>query len=100
MRAASGTVYEGCNIENASYGLAICAERVAVFCAVAAGEREIEAIAICTEAEEPAMPCGACRQVLVEFGRAARIVVGNPSGTKSAVHTIGRLLPDPFVLEE
>src|SRR6187549_2428604 len=63
----SGAIFLGCNVENASYGLTICAERNAVFAAVAHGQTRFVAIAIVTEGQEPVTPCGACRQVLVEF---------------------------------
>src|SRR4051812_4876200 len=68
LRAKSGRVFCGCNVENLSFGLTICAERNAVFAAVAAGEREFEAIAVVADSKEPVTPCGACRQVLAEFG--------------------------------
>ncbi len=67
LRCADGTVVDGCNVENASYGLCICAERTAVAAAVAGGHRRFTAIAIATAASPPAAPCGMCRQVLAEF---------------------------------
>lgn len=67
LRCSDGTVIEGCNVENASYGLCICAERTAVACAVASGHRHFTSIAIATAASPPAPPCGMCRQVLAEF---------------------------------
>ena len=67
LRCADGTVVDGCNVENASYGLCICAERTAVAAAVAAGHRHFTAIAIATASSPPAAPCGMCRQVLAEF---------------------------------
>jgi cytidine deaminase len=96
LRAASGAVYSGCNVENASYGATLCAERVAVACMVSSGDRVITAIAIYTEAEPPAMPCGLCRQVLQEFGRGMTIVVASPKTTRQT--TLAALLPEPFVL--
>ena len=96
LRAASGAVYSGCNVENASYGATLCAERVAVACMVANGDRAITAMAIYTEAEPPAMPCGLCRQVLHEFGRAMTIVVASPKATRQT--SLAALLPEPFVL--
>ncbi len=73
LLASSGKIYEGCNIENTSHSLAICAERVALFWAVAAGEREFSRIAIVSEGG--AMPCGACRQVLAEFAERLEVIV-------------------------
>src|SRR5262245_42863501 len=72
---AGGEVFTGCNVENASYGLAICAERVAVFAAVAAGHREIAAAAVAGDPETQTAPCGACRQVLYEFGPEMTVVL-------------------------
>jgi cytidine deaminase len=96
LRAASGAVYSGCNVENASYGATLCAERVAVACMVANGDRAIAALAIYTDVEPPAMPCGLCRQVLQEFGRGMTIVVAGPKTTKET--TLAALFPEPFVL--
>jgi cytidine deaminase len=71
---ASGRVIAGCNVENASYGLTICAERVAVFTAVAEGETEVRAVVVYTPTPTPTAPCGACRQVLHEFGPGAEVI--------------------------
>jgi len=72
---ADGRVFEGCNIENAAYGPTVCAERVAMFCAVAAGCREIRAIAIVGPGEEPLTPCGTCRQVMWELAPEASVIM-------------------------
>ena len=93
VRAKSGRTYTGCNVENASYGLAICAERVAIFKAVSEGEREFEALAVVTETLAP--PCGACRQVLAEFGLNIKVVIAN-LGEQRKVYTVGDLLPSAF----
>ncbi len=94
LRAASGKVYMGCNVENSSYGLTVCAERVAVCNAVSGGERDFEALAIFTEAEELTPPCGACRQVLWEFSKDLVIILANLREEKELKLT--ELLPKPF----
>ena len=78
LLARSGKVYTGCNVENASSGLTVCAERVAVFNAVSEGEQEFDTIAVVTATG--ASPCGACRQVLVEFGGSLRVLVADTQG--------------------
>lgn len=93
-----GDVFVGCNVENASYGLTICAERAAVCAAVAAGARRIVAAAIVTGMAEPARPCGACRQVLAEFGADMQIVLAG-SGDQVVATSLGRLLPEPFTFD-
>lgn len=93
----SGRVYTGCNVENAAYGLSVCAERVALFKAVSAGERDFEAIAIVTETM--ATPCGACRQVLVEFNDDIRVIVANMKGERR-IFTSGELLPHHFTASD
>ena len=90
----SGRLFAGCNIENISFGLTICAERVAVFSAVAAGEREFEAMAIVAESNSPLVPCGACRQVLAEFAPGLRIITAQPQGA-GVEFDLGELLPLP-----
>ncbi len=97
LRGASGRLYTGCNVENVSYGLACCAERNAVFHAVSQGERAIVAAAVVTDAEAPTSPCGACRQVLLEFAPdgAMEIVLATLSGTRRHT-TIAALLPESF----
>jgi cytidine deaminase len=93
LQTASGSVYTGCNVENASYGLSICAERVAVFKAVCEGERQFEALAVVSE--NMAAPCGACRQVLAEFGLTTKVILADLEGG-SKVFTVGELLPEAF----
>lgn len=75
-----GAVFTGCNVENASFGLTNCAERTAVFSAVAAGYREFTALAVSSDGETYTFPCGACRQVLVEFSPHMKIIMGNING--------------------
>jgi cytidine deaminase len=89
-----GRVHVGCNVENASYGLSVCAERHAIAAAVSAGAERIEAIAVVTETDPPSAPCGACRQVLVEFGDFP-VVLANPAGER-VLTTVNDLLPDAF----
>jgi cytidine deaminase len=97
IETESGKVFTGVNVENASYGATVCAERVAVFCMVAAGEARVKRVAVYTEGPELAMPCGMCRQVLIEHGAGASVIVAGPSGTRTT--TLAALLPEPFVFE-
>ncbi|MCK5943108.1 MAG: cytidine deaminase [Planctomycetes bacterium] len=98
VRTADGATFVGCNVENASYGLTVCAERAAVCAAVAAGARRIDAVAIATDLDDPARPCGACRQVLAEFGAAMTVLlVGR--GPEVVETTLARLLPEPFTFD-
>ncbi|MGJ8695842.1 MAG: cytidine deaminase [Verrucomicrobiaceae bacterium] len=90
----SGKVYAGCNVENASYGLTICAERVAMGTAVSAGEREFEAIAIAVKGG--GSPCGACRQVLREFAPELRVLMSDENGTLVREMSLAELLPESF----
>ena len=93
--AGSGRIYAGCNIENASYGLCQCAERTAIFTAVAAGEREIKAVAVYTPTRQAVLPCGACRQVINEFGPQA-LVISMCDGPTRIETTLVQLLPGAF----
>ena len=96
LRRRDGAVFAGCNVENASLGAAICAERGAVLQAVAAGMRkgELESIAIYTAAARETPPCGLCLQVLVEFGPRARILLAGPRRLRET--SLRELLPEPF----
>src|SRR5687768_16144865 len=94
---ASGDIYAGCNVENASYGLTICAERAAVCAAVAAGARRIRRAVVVTGSDPPGAPCGACRQVLAEFGLDMEVTAVGPQRT--ARWTLRELLPDAFTGE-
>jgi cytidine deaminase len=95
VRANSGRVYAGCNIENASYGLTCCAERVAIFKALSEGERGFEAIAVVTETDNLTPPCGACRQIIWEFCGDVPVILANLKG-KIEHESTGKLLPRPF----
>jgi cytidine deaminase len=95
---ASGRIYTGVNVENASYGLTVCAERVAIAGAIAAGERELVAIAIVAGSASPTRPCGACLQVMAEFNPGMSVIVANLDG-QSQTHTLPDLLPQPFGLK-
>ena len=89
-----GTLFEGCNIENASYGLTNCAERTAIFKAVSEGHTKFKALAVVADTEGPCAPCGACRQVMAEF-KIPLIIMGNLMGNIKIV-TIEELLPFSF----
>lgn len=94
--AADGRVFTGCNVENISFGLTICAERNAVFSAVAAGCREFSKIVIVADTEEPVSPCGACRQVLAEFNPNLEVLLANFHGKQTRFY-LSELLPRPAV---
>jgi cytidine deaminase len=98
VRDERGRVHVGCNVENASYGLTICAERNAVAAAVVAGARKLRAVAVVTPTRPPGTPCGACRQVLAELGDArTRVLLASPTGAAEDT-TLGALLPRGFSL--
>ena len=90
----TGKIYAGCNVENLSLGLTICAERAAVAAAIAKGERQFVAIAVVADSREPALPCGACRQVLAEFNPTIKIVAST-LGHRVEQFTLDELLPRP-----
>src|SRR5205814_211841 len=99
---ADGDVFDGANVENASYGLAICAERTALLRAVLEGVREFQAIAIVTQTSPPGAPCGACLQTLMEFSPApgqVRVILGNTKGERRAFR-LADLLPHAFRPED
>ena len=94
VESTSGRIFTGCNVENASYGLTICAERSAIFQAVAAGETSLRRMAVVADSTEPVAPCGACRQVMVEFG-ISEVMMYNTAGLGKKVET-AELLPYAF----
>jgi cytidine deaminase len=98
LEADDGRVFVGCNVENASYGLTICAERAAVCAAVAAGAQRFRRAVVVSDADPPAAPCGACRQVLSEFGPDLRVDAVSAAG--SVTWTIAELLPAAFGKEQ
>lgn len=97
---SDGTIYRGCNVENASFGLTICAERVAIFHAIADGRMDIVAVAVITASPRLCKPCGACRQVIAEFSRADNpiVILSGTTANEVAVDTISNLLPSNFTL--
>lgn len=95
LLTASGRVFEGCNVENASYGATICSERVAAVKAVSAGETRFVALAVVADGPSLPVPCGICRQFLAEFGLELDIYLANLAGERKHV-TLGELLPEAF----
>jgi cytidine deaminase len=95
LLAEDGSLHTGCNVENASYGLTVCAERAAVAAAVARGVRSFRIVAIVSDGHEPVPPCGACRQVLSEFSPQMRVV--SEAGGARREWALADLLPDPFL---
>lgn len=95
VRARDGRVYTGCNIENASFSLTLCAERVAIFKALSEGAKDFTHVTIVTDAKKLTPPCGACRQVLWEFAPHAEVILSNVRGRTKRM-TMARLLPSPF----
>jgi cytidine deaminase len=95
-----GAIYDGVNVENASYPLSVCAERNAIAAAIAAGGRHLEAVVVCTEASPPSSPCGGCRQVLVELAPRGTpvpvIAIGPTAGSAERTWNLADLLPDSF----
>lgn len=92
---AEGEIISGCNVENVSYGLTICAERVATFAAVAAGKKNILGLALVADTPEPLTPCGACRQVLAEFAPQMWLLCANLQG-QQRLFKLAELLPEAF----
>jgi cytidine deaminase len=95
LRTTSGKVFGGCNVENATYGLTVCAERVAIFKAISEGERKFDAIAVVTDTETLTPPCGACRQLIWEFCGDVPVFMSNLQG-KVEVLRMTQLFPKPF----
>jgi len=94
LEAEDGTLFSGCNVENASYGLTICAERTALGAAVSAGARRFRRLVVVSDSDPPASPCGACRQVLAEFGLDLEVRAVGPG--REMRWTLAELLPDAF----
>ncbi|HAI21696.1 MAG TPA: cytidine deaminase [Clostridiales bacterium UBA8153] len=95
---AGGQAFSGANVENASYGLTVCAERTAAMAAVSAGLRQFEVLVVVTGGTEPSPPCGACLQVLAEFGQGMTVVLAGPHGVHGS-YRLEQLLPYAFTLD-
>ena len=98
VRSEDGRVFSGCNVENASYGATMCAERSAIFGMISAGARRVAAVCVYAPSEPLAMPCGMCRQVLAEFCEDAPVLVAGPGGVLR--RSFAALLPEAFRLVE
>src|SRR3990170_8694609 len=94
---SNGKIFSGCNVENSSYGLSICAERSAIFNAVSSGYKKFTKIVVVTDSEPPSSPCGACRQVIFEFGDDIEVIMANLKGDMR-IARIDELLKDGFKL--
>jgi cytidine deaminase len=92
---ASGRIHTGCNVENATYGLTLCAERVAIFKAISEGAREFLRIVVAADTDTLTPPCGACRQILWEFCGDIEVILTNPRGGRESLR-LSELLPRPF----
>jgi cytidine deaminase len=95
LRTKAGKIYRGCNVENCTYGLTVCAERVALLTALAAGERDFTAVAVVTQSEEPGTPCGPCRQLMWEYCGDIDVTLANLTGKKNE-YKLSTLFPHPF----
>jgi len=95
LRATSGRIFGGCNVENATYGLTVCAERIAIFKAISEGERGFDVIAIVTDSDSLTPPCGACRQLIWEFCGDVPVILANLKG-KTETIAMRDLFPKPF----
>ena len=95
LRTTSGKIFGGCNVENATYGLTVCAERVAIFKAISEGERNFDAIAVVTDTDMLTPPCGACRQLIWEFCGDVPVILANLKGKTETFH-MHELFPKPF----
>ena len=96
--ASSGEIYQGCNVENSSFGMTICAERCAIFKAISEGEKEIKAVAIYSPNQDNCAPCGACRQVIYEFAPDGKADVITEKNNELVINDIRKLLPEGFLL--
>ena len=95
LETSAGKIFRGCNVENCTYGLTVCAERVALLTALAAGERKFRAIAVVTQSEEPGTPCGPCRQLMWEYCGDIDVALANLAG-KRIDYKLSQLFPHPF----
>jgi cytidine deaminase len=95
LMTSSGKVYSGCNVENATYGLTVCAERVALWKALSEGERAFAQIAVVTASDPPASPCGACRQILWEYCGDIEVILANLQGYRKTLR-LAEIFPRPF----